>query len=207
MSRAAAHGVHIRSWHTAAVTPWQWVRAGLVAGLSALAAVFAHAGPAGLTETRWLLAAAAGAGAAAAALTVAAAWVARINLVAGRLERGSVAGSIHQPVRRVSFPHIVAAMLVCQGAAHLTLLAAGVHAAGGPAGSLTLHALLAVAAAAVVSAFEHLAARSAGRLERAIGAALAALRKLSPPQWPVLGRPFAAPVPREVRGRAPPVRA
>ncbi|HEU0195150.1 MAG TPA: hypothetical protein VFQ71_13180 [Gaiellales bacterium] len=187
---------------------WGSLRAGLIAALSAVAAVFAHAGPAGLADIRWLAAGGAGAVLASVAIAGAGGRVLRARARVRRVQAGDAAAGRPLPADRTSFPLLLFAMLACQGAAHLGLLAFGLHATGGPAGSLTLHALLAVGAAAMVAGLEHLAARAGQSLELAISRFLESLAPASALPVPVARpAPRICPVPREVLGRAPPVRS
>lgn len=187
---------------------WGSVRAGLIAALSAAAAVFAHAGPAGLEDARWLAAAGAGAALASVAIAGAGGRALRARSRARRLQAGDAAAGRPLPVERMPFATLLMAMLACQAAAHLSLLAVGLHSGAGPAGSLTLHAVLAVLAAALVAGLERLAAYAGRALELAIRQFLESLVAPAGVAAAVIGGPLGArPVPREVLGRAPPVRS
>ena len=184
------------------------LRAGLIAALSAAAAVFAHAGPAGLQDPRWLAAAGAGAALASVAIAGAGSTALRAQARVRRLQTGDAAAGRPLPVGRMPFPLLLLAMLTCQGAAHVGLLAFGLHASAGPAGSLTLHAVLAVAAAAMVAGLERLAARAGRSLDLAIRRFLDSLAAAAGPRGPVAcAAARSYPAPREVLGRAPPVRS
>jgi hypothetical protein len=189
------------------VSGWGSLRAGLIAALSAVAAVFAHAGPAGLTDARWLAAAGAGAALASAAIAAAGSRAARAHSRMRRLQAGDAAAGQPLPVERMPFAVLLLAMLACQGAAHLGLLALGLHASAGPAGSLTLHAVLAVATAALIAGLERLAARAAHSLECAIRRFLESLAATATVAAAVCVPLRPRPVPREVLARAPPVRS
>ena len=80
----------------------------------------------------------------------------------------------------IPFSALVGAMLVCQGCAHYALLAAGAPAHDGPAGSLTLHLLLAIAAAAIVALASRAVRRAAETLASALAHALALLSRSGP---------------------------
>jgi hypothetical protein len=192
--------------HTAPVS-WGSLRAGLIAGLSAVAAVFAHAGPAGLEDARWLAAAVAGAALASIAIAGAGSRALRARSRVRRLQAGDAAAGRPLPAQPMPFATLLLAMLACQGAAHLALLALGLHASAGSSGSLTLHAVLAVLAAALVAGLERLAARAGRRLEFAIRQFLESLAAAVEAAAAVGRLLRARPVPREVLGRAPPVRS
>jgi hypothetical protein len=187
---------------------WGSLRVGLIAALSAAAAVFAHAGPAGLEDARWLAAGGVGAALASAAIAGAGSRALRARSRVRRLQAGDAAAGRPLPVEPMPFASLLMAMLACQGAAHLGLLALGAHASAGPAGSLTLHALLAVLAAALVAGLERLVARAGRTLELAIGHFLQSLAAPAGVAAAGVGGPLRArPVPREVLGRAPPGRS
>ena len=193
---------------TPAMTRWPIVRAALAAGLAAVSAAFAHAGPAGITTPSWLAVSAAGATVAAVALSIAGARTLRTADQLRRLRSGVLAGSAPGQVVPVPFTVLVAAMLACQGGAHLGLLLAGVHAGSGMGGAIALHCALALASAALLRGVELTVARLTDRLEHAIAAAVAALRCArpapvpSPHPRPRTRRPAGA-----IRGRAPPLPA
>jgi hypothetical protein len=190
------------------VSGWGSLRAALIAALSAAAAVFAHAGPAGLEDVRWLAAAGAGAALASAAIAGAGSRALRARSRVRRLQAGDAAAGQPLPVERLPFSTLLMAMLACQGAAHLSLLALGLHAGSGPAGSLTLHAVLAVLGAALVAGLERLAAHAGRSLELAISQYLESLAAEARAATAVVSRLLRPRlVPREVLGRAPPVRS
>ena len=157
--------------------PVRIVQAGGIAGLSAVGTVIAHAGPGGLADRRWLAAAVLGAAMALAGLVL------TLKLVLALRERAESARAGHLPEGSQSVPDaipfsaLVGAMLVCQGCAHYALLAAGAPAHDGPAGSLTLHLLLAIAAAAIVALASRAVRRAAETLASAIAHALALLSR------------------------------
>jgi hypothetical protein len=186
--------------------PVRFVQIGGIAGLSAVGTVIAHAGPGGLADRRWLAAALLGAAMALAGLVLTLKLVLALreraeSARAGRLPEGS------RPVpEAIPFSALVGAMLVCQGCAHYALLAAGVPAHDGPTGSLTLHLLLAIAAAAIVARMSRAVRRAAETLASAIAHALALLSERPRLRAPLTSehrrmRRFAG----GVRGRAPPV--
>jgi len=186
--------------------PVRFVQVGGIAGLSAVGTVIAHAGPGGLADRRWLAAAVLGAAMALAGLVLTLKLVLALreraeSARAGRLPEGS------QPVPDAfPFSALVGAMLVCQGCAHYALLAAGAPAHDVLAGSLTLHMLLAIAAAAIVALASRAVRRAAETLASAIAHALALLS-----ERPRLRAPLASEHRRMrrlaggARGRAPPV--
>jgi hypothetical protein len=186
--------------------PVRIVQAGGIAGLSAVGTVIAHAGPGGLADRRWLAAAALGAALALAGLVL------TLKLVLALRERAESARAGRLPEGSLSIPDsipfsaLVAAMLVCQGCAHYALLAAGAPAHDGPAGSLTLHLLLAIAAAGIVA----LASRALRRAADSLAAALAHALALLLSKRPRLRAPLTSEHRRVrrlaggVRGRAPP---
>jgi hypothetical protein len=187
--------------------PVRFVQAGGIAGLSAVGTVIAHAGPAGLADRRWLAAAVLGAAMALAGLVLTLKLVLALreraeSARAGRLPEGS-----QSVPDAIPFSALVGAMLVCQGCAHYALLAAGAPAHDGPAGSLTLHLLLAIAAAAIVALASRAVRRAAETLASEIACALARLLskrpKLRAPQTSQHRRIRL--LSGGVRGRAPPV--
>jgi hypothetical protein len=186
--------------------PRRVVRAGGIAGLSAAAAVVAHAGPAGLADPGWLAVAALGSAVALTALAIAAVSVLTLERRAARVRAGEVPeGGLGAALDAPPLGLLVAATIVCQGAAHGALLAAGVPAHTGSIMSAVLHVLLAVAAAAVVWSVERLVAHAAGSLARAVAAALALLLAQRPPRIPApAGRRWSQPHAGRVHGRAPP---
>ena len=196
----------MRVRHIAWVRPVRLVQAGGIAGLSAVGTVIAHAGPGGLADRRWLAAAVLGATMALAGLLL------TLKLVLTLRERAESAGAGQLPEGSLSVPDsipfsaLVGAMLVCQGCAHYALLAAGAPAHDGPAGSLTLHLLLAIAAAAIVA----LASRAVRRAAETLASALAHALALLLSQRPRLRAPLTCEHRRlrrlagGVRGRAPP---
>jgi hypothetical protein len=136
-----------------------------------------------------------------------------LKLVLALRERTASARAGHLPESSQSVPEavpfgaLVGAMLVCQGCAHYALLAAGAPAHDGPAGSLTLHLLLAIAAAAIIALACRAVRRAAETLASAIADALALLRserpRLRAPQ--ICDHRRMRRLAGGVRGRAPPV--
>jgi hypothetical protein len=197
----------MRIRHIEYVRPVRFVQIGGIAGLSAVGTVIAHAGPAGLADGRWLAAAVVGAAMALAGLVL------TLKLVLALRERAERAGAGHLPEGSqavpdsIPFSALVAAMLVCQGCAHYALLAAGAPAHDGPAGSLTLHLLLAIAAAAIVA----LASRAVRRAAQTLAAVLAHALALLLSKRLRLRAPLTSEHRRMrrlaggVRGRAPPL--
>lgn len=186
------------------------VRAVAIAGFSAVGAVLAHAGPAGLSDWRWLAAAGAGALLCVVALTAALVGAASYRLRASKV--GSrpvlVPAELEHAVDGPSFNVLVAAMLACQGAAHVTLLAVGVASHDGVVASPVLHALFAIAGAVLVWLVGALLDHAARLLLRAWVAALVRLLA-APVRYP--SRPSDVCLRRTrggvVCGRAPPLAA
>ena len=186
-----------------------WLARGFaVTGLSAVAAVAAHEGPAAFTAGRLLVLALAGAALAAAgvaallAVSVAraarAARVRRGDLLAARVDLGTAPGATA----------LIAVLLVCQGGAHAALLLAGVGAHGGPPATLALHAVLALVAAGLLILVERLLRRATVTLSDAIAAAVAALAAaVALPSPASAARPRRGPRRGANHGRAPPLAA
>jgi hypothetical protein len=186
-----------------------WLARGLgVTGLSAMSAVAAHEGPAVLVSGRPLIAAVGGAAVAAAGIGLLLASAVSRYARAARVQRGNLLAARLDPATAPGVSALLATMLVCQGAAHLSLTLFGVPAHGGPPASLALHALLGLAAAAVMIGFERLLRAAGAALADAIAAALGTLPAGLSARGP---RPFRRPLPaspgRGQRGRAPPLAA
>jgi len=181
-------------------------RALAVTGLSAISAVAAHEGPAALSAGRPLLLALAGA--AVAALGVAALLASAVSRAAraARVRRGDLLAARLDPETAPGASALVAALLVCQAGAHLSLILAGVAAHGGTPAPIALHVLFALAAAAVVLGVERVLGSAGENLAEAIAAAVAGLARRAPAPP---GRPGSAPLPAARRrahpGRAPPL--
>lgn len=195
-------------WHTHAMRPI-WLARGLaVSGLSATSAVAAHEGPGALAAGRPLLAALAGA--ALAVLGVGALLAAAVSRYAraARIRRGDLLAARLDPHGRPGAAVLVAALLVCQAAAHTTLILCGVGAHGGPPAPLALHALLALVAAAAMIAFERVLGAATATLAAAIATAAGTLAaRPALPAQAIARRPHSAPPDRAHRGRAPPLTA
>jgi hypothetical protein len=173
------------------------------AGLAALAAVVAHAGPAGVTDGRSLAIAGAAAAIAAVGLSSAASRVAGARHRAADALNGAGGSSIDHV--QVPFSAVVATMLVLQGAAHVGLLLAGVHAGGGVAAAPALHVVLAIAAAWVVVVSDRMVTSAIASLNAVVSGLIQLLTAVRPrlapapvliPARPPRNRPFP--------GRAPP---
>jgi hypothetical protein len=186
-----------------------WLARGLgVSGLSAVAAVAAHEGPAALTSGRALIVAMAGASLAALGVALLLAAAVSRYARAARVRRGDLLAARLDSTTAPGASALVAAMLVCQAAAHITLVLFGVAAHGGPPASLTLHVVLGLGAAAAMIAFERLLRAAAATLEDAIARALGTLAAVGsmhgfrrvPPLLPASND-------RAHRGRAPPLAA
>jgi hypothetical protein len=176
-----------------------------VTGLSAVSAVAAHEGPAALGAGRPLLAALLGA--AVAALGVAALLASAVSRCAraARVRRGDLLAARLDPDTAPGAAALVAALLVCQAGAHVSLTLAGVAVHGGPPAPMALHALLALFAAAVILAAERLLGSAGRTLAEAIAAAVDRLAAAAPPATaPPAPAPLPAPAGRAHRGRAPP---
>jgi hypothetical protein len=186
--------------------PVRFVQAGGIAGLSAVGTVIAHAGPAGLADPLGLAAAVLGAVMALAGLVLTLKLVLALRERAESARAGRFPEGAQSVPDAIPFSALVGAMLVCQGCAHYALLAAGAPAHDGPAGSLTLHLLLAIAAAAIVALASRAVRRAAETLASAIACALARLLskrpKLRVPQTSEHRRMRL--LAGGVRGRAPP---
>jgi hypothetical protein len=184
-----------------------WLARGLaVAGLSALSAVAAHEGPAALGAGRPLLVALVGAALAALGVAGLLASAVAHSARAARVRRGDLLAARLDPDTAPGVSALVAALLVCQAGAHLSLALAGVAAHGGPPAPMALHALLALVAAAVILGAERLLASATAILAEAIATAVARLART----WPnAVARPASSPLPapaaRAHRGRAPPL--
>jgi hypothetical protein len=184
-----------------------WLARGLaVTGLSAISAVAAHEGPATLAAGRPLLVALLGA--AVAALGVAALLASAVSrrARAARVRRGDLLAARLDLDTAPGASALVAALLVCQAGAHVALTLAGVAAHGGPPAPLALHALFALAAAAVVLLVDRTLGTAGEALADAVAAAVALLaRAAKPPAARPLSSPFPSPLGRAHRGRAPPL--
>ena len=186
-----------------------WPARGLgVSGLSAVSVVAAHEGPAAIASGRPLVVALAGASAAAVGIGLLlaaavsrharAARVRRGDLLAARLDTGTAPGAFA----------LAAALLVCQGAAHVSLTVFGVAAHGGPPASLALHVVFGLAAATLMIAFERVLRAAGSTLADAIATAAGTLASsLSTRGFPPVGHPLQATPDRAHRGRAPPLPA
>jgi hypothetical protein len=186
-----------------------WLARGLgVSGLAAVSALAAHEGPPALAGGRPLIIALAGAAAAAIGVGLLlaaavsryarAARVRRGDLLAARLDTGTAPGA----------SALAAILLVCQGAAHVSLTLFGVAAHGGPPAALSLHVLFGLGAAALMIGFERLLRAAGATLSDAIAAAAGTLASgLSTRGFPPVRNPLAATPDRAHRGRAPPRRA
>ncbi len=175
------------------------------AGLAAVAAVVAHAGPAGVTDGRSLAAAAVGALVAAVGLSFAGSRILAARRSAALAMEGG--GGDAPGYDRAPFAAVVAAMLVLQGAAHIGLLAAGVHAGAGATAAPALHIVLAIVAAWVVVSADRAIASAHAALQAVIAGILELLTALSPAVTPLpIPVPVRRPVIRPFSGRAPPSR-
>ncbi len=187
-------------WHTPAMRDARWVTG---AGLAALAAVVAHAGPAGVSDPRSLAAAAVGAGLAALGLSFAASQ----TLTARRRADGVLAGAGGQTIEYAQAPFsvVVAVMLALQGAAHIGLLLAGVHAGAGATAAPALHIVLAIAAACIVVLADRAVASACAALEQVVAGMLELLIAVTPRALPEPALiPVRRPDTRPFSGRAPP---
>jgi hypothetical protein len=186
-----------------------WLARGLaVAGLSAVSAVAAHEGPAALGAGGPLLVALAGATLAALGVAALLASAASCAARAARVRRGDLLAARLDPDTAPGASALVAALLVCQAGAHLSLTLAGVAAHGGPPAPMALHALLALAAAGIILGVERLLGSAAATLAEAIATVVARLARPTPP---AVARPASSPLPATAahahRGRAPPLAA
>jgi hypothetical protein len=183
-----------------------WLARGFaVTGLSAVAAVVAHEGPAAFSDRRPLAVALAGAGVAAAGVAALLAASASRAARAARIRRGDLIAVRADLGTAPAAPALVAVLLVCQGGAHGALLVAGIGSHGGPPATLALHAALALAGAGILVGVERVLGRATATLSAAIAAAAAALGRggaLSRPRRPARPRPVRRS--RAYHGRAPP---
>lgn len=185
-------------------------RAGAIAGISALDAELAHAGPSAMTNPRWLAVAVAGGGAATAALACAVAVACRLQRSATDVSAGDLApAGFGRAIDAPPFRLLAAVMLVCQGAAHAALLAAGVPNRTGVVAGPAAHVVLAIVGAAIIWLAGRLVSAASASLARAVAVAVARLtaRTLVRSRPPCGDR--LAPRARggAVRGRAPPLPA
>ncbi len=181
------------------------VQAGAIVGLSAVGAVFAHAGPAGIVDRRWLAAAAVGAVLALAALMVALWFAVTLWRSVVDVERALSAGPA-DVAEEIRFSALVGVMLACQACAHVALLSAGVSAHTGSSGSLALHLLLAIAGALVVALVGRIVGGAADAVAQAVARALALLLGArAARRAPCLHEPRLRPPAGGPRSRAPPV--
>jgi hypothetical protein len=179
-----------------------------VGGLSAVSAAIAHAGPPGLTDTRFLAAAMVGALLTAGALVLAGARALDLRARLDRIAGGDLAAGAGQWEPRISLQVLVAVSLVCRGGAHAGLLIAGVHAQSGAVAAPTLHVLLGFLSALAVYAVERVLGRLASSVASAVHAALALLLAvIAAPSTRPLEVPRSHATPRALRGRAPPLLA
>jgi hypothetical protein len=152
-------------------------RAGGLVGLSAASAIAAHAGPAGFAEPGLLAVTLTGALLAAAVLVTGAIAAVGARRLAAALTVRDLQDSAPTPrISAVPAPVVVAAMLTCQGAAHVALLLAGVPMAGSQTGTLAVHVAAGLIASALWLAVDRLVGCCYGKLEAAIVALLATLR-------------------------------
>jgi hypothetical protein len=184
---------------------WRSARATGVAGLSAVGAVLGHAGLQGLTDARWLALAAAG-GALTATAIGGIAWVSLgLRRRSRRVARGDLQGAFQTAIDNPPLSVLIATMLVCQGGAHLALLAAGVPPHTGPVLSPLIHIVAAIVGALLLRAAFGVAERSVQELAHAIAAALRLIG--SPASWssrPAESLAGCAQAGR-IHGRAPPL--
>ena len=117
----------------------------------------AHEGPGALAAGRPLLAALAGAAVATAGIGALLATAVSRHSRAARVRRGEfLLAARLEPGGAPGAAALLATLLVCQAAAHVSLILFGVAAHGGPPAPLALHALLALLAAAIAIGAERL---------------------------------------------------
>jgi hypothetical protein len=176
-----------------------------VGGWSAAAALVAHGGPALLVDPRWLAVALAGSLAAASGLAVTGGRALERHAQLARLARGELAPATASGFARAPMSLLLGAMLACQGAAHLALLAGGVHTAAEPGGALALHGALAGLGALVLYRLEVLLERVSDRLTAAVSRAIQLLTEAAArPQPTAVPAPASAGPSGHVRLRGPP---
>jgi hypothetical protein len=186
-----------------------WPARGLgVSGLSAVAAVAAHEGPAALTSGRALVVAMAGASVAAMGVALLLAAAVSRYARAARVRRGDLLAARLDSATAPGASALVAAMLVCQGAAHISLTVFGVAAHGGPPASLALHVVLGLGAAAVMIGVERLLRAAGAKLAAAIACAIGTLAAgMQVRGFRPVRTPLSVSFDRAHRGRAPPLAA
>ena len=195
-------------WHTHAMR-LIWLARGLaVSGLSAVSAVAAHEGPRALAAGRPLLAALAGAAVAALGVGMLLASAVSRCARAGRVRRGDLLAARLDPDEGPGAAVLLATLVVCQAAAHVSLILFGVAAHGATPAPLALHVLLALVGATAMIAFERFLGAATATLADAIAAACGTLagRPAAPPAG-IARRPRPAMPDRAHRGRAPPLAA
>ncbi len=140
------------------------IRRAFAATLTAAAAIAAHGGPALLRDPRWMLT----------AVTVAVVATGSIAVLA-RVARACTAAPPPPPVWVTAV-----VLLAAQAAAHLALVAGGVHSGSGQTGALALHATLALAVALVMHAADLWLGTRLRTLAAALVAQLASMVMRSP---------------------------
>jgi hypothetical protein len=186
-----------------------WLARGLgVSGLSAVSAVAAHEGPAALTSGRPLIVALGGAAVAAIGVALLLAAATSRYARATRVRRGDLLAARLDTATAPGASALVATLLVCQGAAHVSLTLFGVAAHGGPPASPALHVVFGLVAAALMIGFERLLRAAGATLAEAIATAAGTLasERSTRSARPVRRLLPAAPD-RAHRGRAPPLHA
>lgn len=177
-------------------------------GLSAVSAVLAHGGLAGLRNVSWLSAAAAGSLLVALALTVALSHAAVLRRRLDRIGAGDPRACVVDPDSQAELFVMVTAAVVCQAGAHAALLTAGVHAQPGVVAAPTLHVLLAFLTALAVCGLDRALSRLCAAVSEAVHAMLVLLQQLVVQPYPAPGVVLPSRTAlRGLRSRAPPIAA
>ena len=188
--------------------PRSLARVLVMGGMSAVSAILAHGGAAGLRSPAWLAGAATGSLLVALALAVAARHAATLRTRLERIAAGDLPAGDVEADPALGLSVLVATALACQGGAHAGLLLVGVQAHAGAAGAPALHVFLGFLTAIAVYGLDRMLGRLQAAVERAVRAVLPLL-------LPVFVQPHPAPgeVPRprmamrRMGGRAPPIAA
>jgi hypothetical protein len=157
-----------------------------------------------LTEVRWLALTTAGGATAVAALAGIAWCTSALRRRARRVAGGDFRDAFQMALDDPPLSVLIATILVCQGCAHLALLAAGVPAQLGPVASPLVHVAAALAGALLLHGALRFADRAAEELAQAIAQAVA--RMGASDGWSSIPAVSVAACTQngEIHGRAPP---
>jgi len=180
-------------------------RLAAVTGVGALAGVTAHGGPALLVESR--VGVVALLGAALVTIAIAAAVIAASRAV-GRAR--AIHGSAPVPIvfaewESMPFAVLTSALLASQAAAHLALAVAGFDTATTQTGALALHVVVALLAAAAITACERGLGRLLAAVDRLVARLLELLAERAPAPVAIELLPACRRPQGTLRGRAPPL--